>query len=69
MNIWRKKQIEVMDQEKLFTQENHEMNKRVLMSCCEKMNERKLHGYYANNKKEALNIMSTLLSQFGEEWG
>lgn len=59
----------VMDQEKLFTKENHEMSKRMLMSCCEKMAERKLHGYYADNKKEALNIMSTLLNQFGEELG
>lgn len=59
----------IMDQEKLFTQENHEMNKRMLISCCEKMNERKLHGYYADNKEEALNIMITLLNQFGEELG
>lgn len=57
-----------MDGEKQFDKEIHYMFQKRIESVLENVN-RRFHGYYADNKEEAVNIFKQLLSEFDMELG
>ena len=58
----------IMDGEKRFDNEKHYMFQKRIESVLENVN-RRFHGYYADNKEEAINIFKQLLSEFDMELG
>lgn len=58
----------IMDGEKQFDNEKHYMFQKRIESVLENVN-RRFHGYYADNKEEAINIFKQLLSEFDMELG
>lgn len=56
----------VMDAEKQFDEEMHYMFKQRIETVLNNVNQR-FHGYYADDKKEAVEIIKKLLFKFNAE--